>query len=132
MDRIEFQITSEARGILMQIGCLSAFDPQAVDYHLLQLPRYLYLGHTGVRKNRGKDGERRSVTRPKISLRQSDLSLLKAFAWKYCKRANLLMFQVNALIFVACDGGANLGRGLACLGLLVGEDTLFGASVALG
>jgi len=46
--------------------------------------------------------------------------------------SGLLLFQVDALVFVAGDGGANLGRGLACLGHPVGEKAFPGAGVALG
>jgi len=39
----------------------------------------------------------------------------------------LLLLQIDGLVFVPGDGGANLGRGLTQLGLLVGVEALFGA-----
>ena len=46
--------------------------------------------------------------------------------------AGLLIFEDDGFVFVACDGGTDLGRGLAELGLLGGEEAFLGAGGALG
>ena len=42
-----------------------------------------------------------------------------------------MLFEVDAFEFVAHDGGADFGGGLAQFGLLIGEEAFFGASGAL-
>ena len=46
--------------------------------------------------------------------------------------AGLLLLQLDALVFVSRNLGANLGGRFAQLGLLVGEEAFLGAGVALG
>jgi len=46
--------------------------------------------------------------------------------------AALLLLQVDGLVFALIDGFANLGWGLAQLGLSIGKESLSGAGGALG
>src|ERR1035437_22880 len=64
---------------------------------------------------------------PRCEPGQLALLLLPFYANSCFAAARLLLLQINALVLVADNGGANLSRSLAQLGLLVSKEAFLGA-----